>query len=475
MPSRRLHPAGIGIYAVQAIGRALFPLVIIFGLSLLGQRGDGIDWTRTLIYGLIGIGAATIAGYVRWSTTTYAVDERAIHHHTGVIRQEDTDVPLTRVEALDVQQGLLQRLLGVYAVHVQTGGGGGGGGGREGPGPGGGGKGGEIELPALGAGAVLELRERVGAPAPAVDEGARLRLGFGSLLVAALTAAQLGIIVPVLAFGFQIAQQAFEEDQGRTAARVLPDTMGEWILAVGVLLGAAWALSVVGAGVVFAGFTVPRDGDRLRIRRGLLSRREATIPVARVRAVRVVEGVLKRPFRLAALQLEVTGYAEEAAVARTLFPLLRVRSVAGALERLLPELADDPTRLASPPARAWRRYLLAPSLAALGAGALAALLLSSTWPLAVLILGVAYGQARWHAAGWRLAEGHLAIRSLRLARVTVLAPSSNRESHELAQSVLQRRARLADLRVDFGKKTAARIRHLDEADATDAWQTLAAP
>jgi putative membrane protein len=56
--------------------------------------------------------------------------------------------------------------------------------------------------------------------------------------------------------------------------------------------------------------------------------------------------------------------------------------------------------------------------------------------------------------------------------VTVLAPVRNRESHELAQSVLQRRARLADLRVDFGKETAARIRHLDQADAVHAWESL---
>ena len=68
--------------------------------------------------------------------------------------------------------------------------------------------------------------------------------------------------------------------------RLAPDTTREWLLAGGVLLVAAWALSVVGAVVAFAGFTVARDGDRLRIRRGLLSRREATVPVARVRAVR---------------------------------------------------------------------------------------------------------------------------------------------------------------------------------------------
>jgi len=457
VPSRRLHPAGIAIYAAQAFGQALFPLVIIFGLSLAGGRG-GVDWTRTLIYAVIGIGGATLAGYIRWSSTTYAVDARAIHHHTGVIRHDDTDVPLARVEALDIQQGLLQRLFGVYSVNVQTGGAG---------------KGGEIALPALGASAVAELREVVGAPAPTVDEATRLRLAPGALLVAALTAGQLGVIVPVLAVGAQIAQQAFEEGEGRRAVRALPDTMGEWLLAAGVLLAAAWALSVVGAGVAFAGFSVARDGDRLRIRRGLLSRREATIPVARVRAVRVVEGVLRRPFGLATLQMEVTGYAEEAAVARTLFPLLRTRSVLGALERLLPELADDPHRLAPPPARAWRRYLLLPVVVALGVGAALAVSLSSPAPLVVLFLGVAYGQARWQAAGWRLAEGRLAIRSLRLARTTVLAPTRYRESHELAQSVLQRRARLADLRVDFGKKTAAKIRHLDERDATAAFEALA--
>jgi putative membrane protein len=295
-----------------------------------------------------------------------------------------------------------------------------------------------------------------------------------ALLVTALTAGQLGVIVPALAVGAQIAQQALEEGEGRRAARALPDTMGEWLLAGGALLGAAWALSVIGAGVAFAGFAVARDGDRLRIRRGLLSRREATIPVARVRAVRVVEGVLRRPFGLATLQMEVTGYAEEAAVARTLFPLLRTRNVLGVLERLLPELADEPGGLARPPARAWRRYLLVPSVAALAVGAILVISLSSPWPAAVFVVGVLYGQARWHAAGWRLRDGRLAVRSLRLARTTVLAPSSNRESHELAQSLLQRRARLADLRVDFGKKTAARIRHLDEAEATTAWESLAA-
>ena len=104
-----------------------------------------------------------------------------------------------------------------------------------------------------------------------------------------------------------------------------------------------------------------RDGDRLRIRRGLVQRSEATVPVSRVRAVRVVEGIFRRPFGLAALTVEVTGYAEEASAARTLFPLLRVRDVEAFLDEFLPELADDPRRARPPtPQRAARRYLTVP-------------------------------------------------------------------------------------------------------------------
>ena len=137
-----------------------------------------------------------------------------------------------------------------------------------------------------------------------------------------------------------------------------------------------------------------------------------------------------------------------------------------------PTCASSPTTPAA--WRARRRALSAAcsrrrsperSPAACGAG-------SSPWPLLAVLLGLAYGRLEWRAAGWRLRDGRLAIRTRRLAQVTVLAPARNRESHALAQSVLQRRGRLADLEVAFGKKTKARIRHLDVRDAWAAWEAL---
>jgi putative membrane protein len=297
------------------------------------------------------------------------------------------------------------------------------------------------------------------------------RITGRELGVAALTAGQLGIVLPILAGGFQVLEQLVDPERGEDAVRWLPHSLTAIVLGLAALLVLAWVLSALGAVVAFGGFTVIRDGDRLRIRRGLVQRSEATVPVERVRAVRIVEGVFRRPFGLAALTVEVTGYAQEASAARTLFPLVRLRDVEGFLGELLPELADDPEPSDRPPPRAARRYLLWPLLVG-AAFAAAAAFLVGPYALAVLVLAALYGRAHWRAAAWRLRDGRLAVRSLLLARTTILAPARFRESHTLEQNVFQRRASLADLEVAFGKQTTARIRHLDAAVARDAWEAL---
>ncbi len=455
---RRLHPAAVVVYSADALRSAAFPLIVIVGMSVLGGGFDVRDLLRAAIYGAIGVTVSAVTGYLRWRTTTYRIGAEALHHHTGIIGSKDTDVPLARVEALDVHQGPLQRLFNVFAIDIQTGAAG---------------KGGEISLPALAPGAVEELRAARPQAAAAAEAppGPQRRISGRELAAAAVTAGQFGVLIPVLAAAGQALSQVVDEDRGEEAVRLLPHSGTALIIGAIVLLAVAWLVSTLGAVVAFGGFTVVRDGDRLRIRRGLVSRREASVPVARVRAVRVVEGVLRRPFGLATLTVEVTGYAEEASAARTLFPLVRMRDVRGFLDELLPEMADDVDGLERPPARAVRRYVLVPALVGVAVAA-------ATWflvgPFALLfaLAGGWYGLARYRSAGWRLRDGRLAVRSLLFARTTVFAPARFRESHTVAQNVFQSRARLADLSVAFGKSTTARVRHLDEGAARSAWAAL---
>ena len=340
---RRLHPAAIGVLALAALRDAALPIVILLFAAVAGSGLDTQALARGAIYLVLGVAAASVLGVVRWRSTSYAVDERGIHWQTGLLRKKSTTVPLSRIQGLDTVAGPVQRLFGVVAVNVQSAGGG---------------AKGEIVLEALGPEAVERLREAVRARRPeaaeAPPEGSlpERRLSRREGLVAALTAGQLGVILPVLAGASQLLTQAVGDPSDvEEATRLVPDSAFGWELAAVGLLLLAWALSVLGSLVAFAGFTVTRDGERLRIRRGLLQRSEAAVPVRRVHGVRVVEGLLRRPFGLCALRIEVAGYAAEASAARTLFPLLRRAEVQPFLAALLPEVADDPAGLEPPPPR----------------------------------------------------------------------------------------------------------------------------
>ncbi len=464
---RRLHRAGIVVLAVDALRDAALPMLVIAVVGLLGGGFDAEGGLRALAIAAAGGVIASVAGAISWATTRWWLGDGAIRMRSGLLSTRTVDIPLARVQSIDTVRGPVQRLFGVQGVHVQTAGGG---------------KEGEIKLVALDAGDLAALRAAVGVRRPeAVAEEQEpettRRLSRGALLVAALTSGQLGVLLPVLAAVPQVIDQLAGgdlEDAGREGVRLVPDTAAEWVLAAGALLAVAWLLAILGTIAAFAGFAVTRRGERLRIRRGLVARRESTVAVPRVQAVLVVEGILRRPFGLATLRVEVAGFKAEAAAAQTLFPLLRRRDVPAFLAALLPEHADGLDGLSPPPRRARRRYLLPPALAglALGAALWIALPAAGPWPLALAAPGAAAGALAWRAAGWRLQGGRLAVRSRRLARITVLAPAGALQEVGRSQSPFQRHGRLADLHVAVGAGTRARVRHLDEQVAAGAYDAL---
>src|SRR5215218_474328 len=407
---RRLHPAGIAVLGVGSLRELALPLGIAFAAMVFGS-GSGRPILRAVMYAAIGAVIAVLAGYLRWATTRWSVGDGRIRLRTGVLSEKVTDVPLSRVQAIDTVHGPLQRLFGVRGVQVQTAGGG-----RES----------EITLPAVSPADVELLRAAVrrrGEPAAAEPAPlAERRLGRRQLLVAALTAGQVGVLLPLLAVVPQLGEELWGNDietAGREGMRLVPESAPEWILAGLGLILLAWLLSTAGALFAFAGFTTVRA--------------------------------------------EVAGYAKEAAAAQTLFPLLRRGEVEPFLAAILPELADGIDGLDRPPRRALRRYVLPPAalLLALGAAACVAVPDAAPWPLLAVPPAAGYGVARWRAAGWRIEGGRLAVRFRRMARITVLAPTRRLQEHGVRQTVLQRRGELADVEVRVGAGTRGVVRHLD--------------
>nr|MBA3615047.1 PH domain-containing protein [Rubrobacteraceae bacterium] len=222
------------------------------------------------------------------------------------------------------------------------------------------------------------------------------------------------------------------------------------------------------------GFTLSREGDFLYIKRGLLERREATIPLARIQAVRISEGLLRQPFGLASLRVESAGYGEDSGVSATLFPLLPRDEVGEFLAVAAPEFAVAPT-LKPLPRRALRRYVFRATfvylIIAFAAAPVSFLVLQSALGLLTLSLilpAAAYGWLCYRDAGWAIEEDRLVVRYRSLGRKTAVAPRRRLQSRGVTRNPFQRRARLATFLAEVASGSggsALRVRDLDAGAA----------
>jgi putative membrane protein len=448
---QRLHFAAAIGEAVSAIREVALPL--LFGIVVGGSTSSG----RAVLFGLGGAVLAAVLGIVRWQATTYTVTDRALHFRSGVFSPDETVVPLPRIQAVDTVTGPVQRVFGVTGLHVQT--------------PGGGEEG-DVVLPALSRSAAAALRAALG-HADTGETGLRVRLSSRRLLAAALTAPQLGVLLPVVGGVFGLLQNGLM-GEGETIARGI-DTWHEALLVAAGLLAAAFVLSFLGAVVAFAGFEVRLVEGRLRIRRGFWQRRAVSVPVARIDGIQVVSGPLRRPFGLVTLRLEATSLGARETTARTLFPLMRAAEVAPFLAQVAPELAGALEPAQRPPARARRRFLTVPVAAGTLAGALVALIVPPAWPAipVLALLGALAGIDAYTLAGLRVDGPRVVVRAWRLGgSVTLVARRRRLQEHALRRSPLQRRAGLGTLSITVARGTRVRVRHLEQPLAQRAFDAL---
>jgi putative membrane protein len=513
---RRMHPAWILAKAISEL-RGFVPAFI--GLAV-GLRGWAVPAAALLV--VLELGVLVL----RWRATRYAVADGALRLRSGILSRSERVIPASRISALDTTRGIVQRAFGLVSLEVQTAGGGkkaelrldaltteeaerlrsalghARATGAAAPAAGAATPAGEAASTAAGAipdrGAAVGVAPRAGepgtgVPAPADAPPERPAWADGSaepddapvvyaitgreLVIAALTGPQLTLVVVVVGSLFSqlgellprgLKDRAEDVVTGADAATVL-------VLAVIALLLAA-VLAVVGTVLAFAEFTVRRDDQRLRVRRGSLTERTGTIPLDRVHGVRIVEGLLRRPLGYATVQVEVAGYRGGDDTMRTLVPLVRRSALPALLERILPELTWPDAELQRPPARARRRYWTVPVLWSLVPAAAAAIWLPDAWKAVGVVPVVAaavLGDGRWRGAGWHLGGDTVAVRHQLLARTTLLALPRRAQLVATRSNPFQRRADLAAFDVVLATKRHGIVRHLDAATADGLQRAVA--
>jgi putative membrane protein len=477
--SRRLHPATLLFSTLRFARGFLIPAVI---LALTGGGGAGDTAQRLALF--LGI-PALIFATARYLSFRYRLAGDELVIDSGVLRRNRRVIPLGRVQNIDTRRSALQRLLGVAELRLETA---------------------SIDdveasLEVLRLGDAEQLRaellrrRRGGLPTGVagdvredVPEEVRLlaRLSPGDLTLAGATANRAGLIAVGIAGALQLLGQvpvelwpAVRLDYETLAYR-LPVT--QLVLA---LLGLAlavvligWLISITTTVVGYHGFTLERVGQDLRKRFGLLGRREATVPLRRVQAVRVEETLLRRRFGLAALKIETAGNqigAPQAGGAEAFLPLARQREVPGLVSAVFPEADYGALRFRGVHPRARRRAFVRYSILPLLAGAVLYGFFGpvALWALAALPLTFLAAHLHYRNLGWARAPGFVATREGFLNRITWVVPEEKIQTLHTHATPFQRRHRLATLVVDTAAGGGqARVLDLHRARAARMLQDL---
>jgi putative membrane protein len=436
---RRLHP----LSPLVRSGRGLVAVLALAGLSTSGVVGSG---TGTRWYDLALPVLVAVAALVNWFVTRWKVDGVTLRIETGLLRRDSRQLPIARIQAVDLLRPFFARMLGLAEIRVRLAGSGDADG----------------RLAYLTEAAAFALRARLLAahhgldpatPEPAESVVTSVRTGrlVGSALIPAALLAVVSVAV---------------------GAAIVAATPGG-LIAVGAPL--AWWLIICGS-IVWRrvstqyAFTVAVSPDGVRIRRGLLGTVAETIPVPRIQAVRMIEPLLWRPLHWCRLEVDVAGGLGHGhpegtgAVRKALLPV----GTPDEARRLLAVII----RGGDPPGTP--RYSGAPFLRH---GASRGLPAAGGWPA----LSPPPRRARWKAplSYHFLAAGHDGMLAVavtgRVRRETTLVPLAKTQSVRLVQGPLQRRLGLATVHLDAaGKRVRAEFRERQQDQARSLVGELAA-
>lgn len=404
----RLHPVTPVIKSWKVIAVLLF--------LYLQQRGDdmfagaGLPGRLELLVsvGLLVLGALIGAAFsaLSWRMTRYRIEEEAVHLHSGVLFRQQRQARLDRLQAVDVVQPLLARLLGLAELRLEVAGG----------------AGSDVRLSYLKEADAQRLRNTLLAraaglryeseEAPEAPEREVLTVPVDRLLASLVrSGTTVALVVAVVA----LVAIVVVAGQPGALAGLAPAALG--------LVAAHWARFTR----EFS-FRVAVSPDGVRLRHGLLEQRAQTVPPGRVQAVRLSQPLLWRGKDWWRVRVNVAGYGgtgEGAMTENVLLPVGPRQEALHVLSLVLPDLGtSDPVTVVadgmtgSTPERGWT---VAPR--------------SARWvdPVA------------WRRNGFLVTGTALLARRGRLSRELDVVPHERTQSLGLAQGPLQRRLGLATM------------------------------
>ncbi|WP_394141039.1 PH domain-containing protein [Cytobacillus oceanisediminis] len=441
---KRLHP----ISAVANFLKQLKELIVPFLIFVVfGSRGGNGEVFQLVITAGVVI-AVFIIGVLSWLRYTYRLEEGELRIEYGILVRKKRYIPLERIQSLDLSEGLLQRPFGLVKMKVETAG-------SSGAGDA------EAVLTAISRKDADYIQQAFSSAKNKPSENRNelesaatrrkviYKISAGELLLLASTSGGVGVVISaVFAFIFQFEEiipyeKVFAGLEGFMANGIIFVSI---LVFIGFLL--AWIIALVGTMLKYAGFTLKKTEKELIITRGLLEKRQITIPLHRIQAIQISENLIRQPIGLATVYIESAGGSlEDSESARVMvLPIVKRSRVAGLLKSHLPDYELQPGFFKAPK-RALNRYIWRGLLVVMPF-TIAPIIFFRPWgyfSLLLLIISIVWSYLKYKDAGWDISSHQLALRYRGIVRTTVFMRKNRIQSLTMSESFFQKRRSLATI------------------------------
>ena len=384
----RSSPLAVAVDSLQGL-----LVAVLVGVSMYASM-TAEEEMRELLLGtpfdfafLLGVGTAlltaaigVVAAVVMWRTRTWELAPSELVLRSGVLVRNERRIPYQRVHSVDLSASVVERILGLVSLKVDTGA-----------------DAGNV-VKSLRRGEAEVLKRAIFARKASVAKQEAARLGLDALAAekpgavradelqsdvdyefnlpndqhvrASLTdfgvGSALASAVVVFAGVFQYGEALFGAYLYDMAARMFGDVLDavlgsefnvlqlllpaflSTLVSVLVVLLAGWVISVIAAYVRWGGFVLRRRGRRIEVSCGLLSRSTRAVDLGRVQSVSIDASPIRRALGLVQVAVRTVGSVggqgngnDAAARERVVVhPCMPRAEAAAFVAQVLPEFAD---------------------------------------------------------------------------------------------------------------------------------------
>jgi putative membrane protein len=461
----KLDPLSVPVRAAESVLRLAWLLVFV----LIGS--PSIEGASGIVGAVVAwFVAASIYQLVYYQRFEYELSDGTLDITSGVLSRRHREIPIGRVQNVDISRNVLQRAVGVARINLETAGG----------------SSTEASLRYVSFEEAKRLQSEIGrlkrgADAERTEQRDAERELFSVTRKELLLLGVIGIdlrLLSLVTVSLSVISPSLREQFGDPLVGLAVTAP----LAAGAIVVVTALVSGVLALLNYHGFQLTRQGEELRYERGLVQRFDGTIPLEKVQSLSISENAIARRLRYASLAVETAGYAPGDAGSQSAIPIAdrdRVFDLARSIEPF--ESAD----FERPPKRARERYLVRYGIAATLLIAIAFAIDAYTgvtiaWYATVPLLPLAAVAAhlKWLNLGYDAQSEYILLREGFWTRTITVVPYYRVQAVLDSRTIFQRGRRLATLTVDTAGTSGLRNRQpraidIDEDRAAELRETVA--